>query len=209
MEETNPTLQGTATETKPADAAILLTQFIERNAIDLMGILRSYVRKGELASNNEDVQETSLELLNEVYIEAVKTAHRFDPARSPRAWLLGIATNMIKRKKTEQAKRLQHEISLSLLQQESGEQLPAENSLDLISAGPEQWIEANEQLERMLSLVSESDRDILRLSVIQELDGEALAQHLGCLYTTAQVRLYRAKKRLRTAVEKQRGESNE
>lgn len=219
MEEINPTRPGhqeqpgAVTQTKPPDAAILLSQVIEREATDIIGILRSYVRKAGLASANEEVQEAALEVLNEVYLEAVKSAHRFDTTREPRAWLLGIATNVIRRRKTRQAK-LAQEISLSSLQhdqQEGGDF--AEHSFNLtnnlISEGLEQQVEAQEQLTYLLSFVSASDQDILRLSIIEGLDGEALARHLGCPYPTAQVRLWRAKKRLRIAIEKQGGERNE
>lgn len=221
MEEINPTQQGhqghegqpgAATQIKPPNAAILLSQYIERDANDIVGILRSYVRKAGFASNNVEVQEAALELLSEVYIEAIKTAQRFDPARPPRAWLLGIATNIIRQKKTRLAKRLQ-EISLSSLQRDQQEGDFAEYSLNLTNTptdeGPEQHIEAMEQAEYILSLVSASDRDVLRLSIIEGLDGEALAQHLGCPYTAGHVRLCRAKKRLRMALEKQGGERNE
>lgn len=219
MEEINPTRPGhqeqpgAVTQTKPPNAAIVLSQFIEREAKDITGILRSYVRKAGLASTNEEVQEAALDVLSEVYLEAVKSAHHFDASRSPRAWLLGIAANIIKRRKARQAK-LAQEISLSSLQhdqQEGGDF--AEHSFNLtnnlISEGLEQHVEAQEQLAYLFSFVSASDRDILRLSIIEGLDGEALAQYLGCPYTTAHVRLCRAKKRLRIALEKQGGERNE
>jgi DNA-directed RNA polymerase specialized sigma24 family protein len=91
MEEINPTRPGhqeqpgTVTQTKPSNAAMVLSQFIEREAKDIIGILRSYVRKAGLASTNEEVQEAALDVLSEVYLEAVKSAHRFDATRSPRA----------------------------------------------------------------------------------------------------------------------------
>src|SRR5436305_2135023 len=105
MEEINPTRPGyqeqpgAVTQIKPPNAVIVLSQFIEREAKDIIGILRSYVRKAGLASTNEEVQETALDVLSEVYLEAVKSAHRFDATRSLRAWLLGIAVNIIKRRK--------------------------------------------------------------------------------------------------------------
>jgi RNA polymerase sigma factor (sigma-70 family) len=219
MEEINPTRPGhqeqpgTVTQTRTSNAAMVLSQFIEREAKDIIGILRSYVRKAGLASTNEEVQEAALDVLSEVYLEAVKSAHRFDATRSPRAWLLGIATNIIKHRKARQAK-LAQEISLSSLQRDQQEEGDfAEHSFNLtnnlISEGLEQHIEAQEQLEYLFSFASASDRKILRLSIIEGLDGEALAQYLGCPYKTAQVRLCRAKKRLRIALEKQGGERNE
>lgn len=79
----------------------------------------------------------------------------------------------------------------------------------LISDGMEQQVEARVQAEYLLSLVSASDREVLHLSIIQGLDGEELAQRLGCAYTAAQVRLCRARARLRVALERERGVRNE
>src|SRR5258708_10329968 len=92
MEERISMQQGRAEDridTKPPDIARLLLQYIEQDANAIIGIFRSRVRKAGLASKPEEVQEAALELLNEVYIEATKTVHSFDPARPPRAWLLG------------------------------------------------------------------------------------------------------------------------
>lgn len=214
MEETNAIQHGVKTETTDLDTTILLTHFIENHAASFMGILRGYVRKAELVSDrDEDVQDATLELLHEVYIEAVKTSAHFDPTRSPQAWLLGIANRLVMRKKVQMAELRQHETLLSGLQRENQEDSPDEESLDkiiaLTSVGPEQEVESNEQFENLLSLVSENDQYILRLSIEQDLDGEALAQVLGCRYQTALVRLFRARKRLRAAIERrQRGEIN-
>src|SRR6266478_4847514 len=67
-------------DTKPPDIARLLLQYIEQDTNAIIGIFRSRVRKAGLASKPEEVQEAALELLNEVYIEAAKTAHSFDSA---------------------------------------------------------------------------------------------------------------------------------
>ena len=218
MEERTPTQQGQPEDliqTKQLDSARLLLQYIERDSNDIIGIFRSYVRKAGLASNNEEVQEAALELLSEVYLEAVRSAHAFDSTRPPRAWLLGIAMHIISRKRAEQAKH-QPEIPLSAIQHDNQEVGDTFSSLILASMltseGMEQQIEARMQVEYLLSLVSPDDRKILRMSIIEGLDGEALAQQLGCSYTAAHVRLYRAKKQLKKryeALEREGGESNE
>lgn len=213
MEETNVTQHGIGTSIPLSDAAILLTRFIETHATVLMRILRSYVRKAGLASNNyEGVQEAALELLDEVYIEAVKTCDHFDTTRSPQAWLLAIASHLVSHKRAELARLRQHEIPMCDLPHDSQQSFSGEDSLDCLSAlidtGPEEQVESQEQVEQLLSLVSEGDRYILQLSLIQDLDGEALAQELGCTYNAAHVRLHRARQRLRAAIERQRGGNN-
>jgi RNA polymerase sigma-70 factor (ECF subfamily) len=182
-----------------------------------MVILRAYVRKANLVSDYDDeLQNVALEVLNEVYIEALKTVTHFDPARSLKAWLLGIAQNLIRRKREELIKRQRREITIGELEYERKQQAPDEDPLEQIAAllkvkseaRPESQVEDMEQVDYLLSLVSEPYRKVLRLAYLEDKDGEALAEVLGCSYDAALVRLHRARKQLRIALEKQRGESN-
>lgn len=209
MEETNAMQQGIETE-----RATLLARFIEENAASLMITLRGYVRKARLVPDDyEAVQEAALELLEEVYIEARKTASRFDPSRQPRAWLLGIANNLVLRRRESKQMQSQREKTVSDLRRADQEELTDEDILDRLTSlyheGPESGVIANEQFEYLLSLVSEGDRHLLRLAIELDLDGKSLAQALGCSYNTALVRFYRARQHLRSTIERQRGESNE
>jgi len=209
MEETNAMQQGIETE-----GATLLARFIEENAASLMITLRGYVRKAHLVpDNNEAVQEAAFELLDEVYVEALKTISHFDPSRPPRAWLLGIANNLVLRKRESKKTQSQREKTVSDLRRADQEELTDEDVLDRLATlsheGPEPGVIASEQFEYLLSLVSEGDRQLLRLAIELDLDGQSLAQALGCSYNAALVRLCRARQHLRGAIERQRGESNE
>jgi len=217
MEETNAMQQGVETETSASDIAILLTRFIENHAESFMGILRAYVSKANLVSSGDDeLQNATLEVLNEVYIEAIKAATHFDPTRSLKAWLLGIAQNVVKRKREEFIRRHQHEITMSELENERKKHAPDEDPLEQIDnlvreklePRPEYQVEDMAQIEYLLSLVSEPYRKVLHLTYLEDKDGAALAESLGCSYNAALVRLHRARKQLRVALEKQRGESN-
>jgi RNA polymerase sigma factor (sigma-70 family) len=213
MEEKNAMPSETELEARPSSGAILLTQFIERNAASLMVILRGYVRKAHIVPNMEEaVQEAALELLDEVYLEAIKTGTHFDSSRPPRAWLLGIANKLVLRKKTEKYSQQQREVHVSDLRQEYQNELSDDDVLDrltpLVHNDPEQQVIAIEQFEHLLSLVSEDDRQILRLAIERDLDGNLLAQALDCSYNAAMVRLCRARQRLRAALEERKGESN-
>jgi DNA-directed RNA polymerase specialized sigma24 family protein len=64
------------------------------NVASLLGIIRSYVKRMGLASG-EDVSAVALEVLQEVVLEALDHAGRFNPTGQPMAWLLGIAMNVI------------------------------------------------------------------------------------------------------------------
>ena len=205
------------TPTVAASDNIWLVEFITDNVASLLGIIRSYVQRMGLA-RGEEVSAVAIEVLQEVVLEALDHADRFNPSGQPMAWLLCIAINVIKRKKAELARRSQRELSigdLSLMQEEHlseselFDQLTADSS-----AGPDQEIAANEQAELLLSLVSPEDQHILMLAFLQGFVREALAEKLGISPGATRVRLHRALKRLRLAwsdqhLKPQEGESNE
>jgi RNA polymerase sigma factor (sigma-70 family) len=177
-----------------------------------MGILRSYVFKYELADKKEEIQEVALELLHEVYIEAVKSREKFDPAYAPRAWLLGIARNLVMRKRTAIINRKRNEDLMCDLIQERQEQEvdedPLERLLTKTGLGLEQQVEANDTVEYFLSRVSEEYKYILRLWYMEDLSAEEIAERLGCNRNSAIVRLHRAKKQLRATITNEKGGRN-
>ena len=194
-----------------------IIEFIADNVASLLGIIRSYVKRMGLASG-EDVPAVALEVLQEVVLEALDHADRFDPTGQPMAWLLGIAINIIKRNKAERIKHTQRELSisdLSLIQEEQSSESELFDQLVANSyAGPDQEIAANEQAELLLSLVAPEDQHILMLAFVEGFEREALAQKLGISPGAARVRLHRALKRLRLAwneqhLNSQKGESND
>jgi RNA polymerase sigma factor (sigma-70 family) len=194
-----------------------IIEFITDNAGSLLGIIRSYVQRMGLA-RGEEVSAVALEVLQEVVLEALDHADRFNPTGQPMAWLLGIAMNVIKRNKAELVKRSQRELSMSDLSPMQEEHLSESELFDQLAAnsyaGPDQEIAANEQAELLLSLVSPEDRHILMLAFLQGFEREALAQKLGISPGATRVRLHRALKRLRLAwselhLNSQKGESNE
>jgi RNA polymerase sigma factor (sigma-70 family) len=200
------------TPTVTASDNTKIIECITDNVASLLGILRSYVKRMGLASG-EDVSAVAIEVLQEVVLEALDHADRFDQTGQPMAWLLGIAINVIKRNKAELIKRSQRELSigdLSLMQEEHlseselFDQLTAESS-----AGPDQEIAANEQAELLLSLVSPEDQHILMLAFLQGFEREALAEKLGISPGATRVRLHRALKRLRLAWSEQHLKSQE
>ena len=71
-----------------------LIHFLDAEMESLTGILRVYVQRAGLAGG----EDTTSELLNSVVVEALTHAQRYDPTRPPRAWLLGIAANLVRRR---------------------------------------------------------------------------------------------------------------
>lgn len=195
----------------------MIVEYIAGNAASLLGIIRSYVMRMGLASG-EDVATVALEVLQQVVLEALDHADRFDPTGQPMAWLLGIAMNIIKRNKAERIKSSQRELSMSDLSLMQEEDLSESELFDQLvahsDAGLDQEIAANEQAGLLLSLVSPEDQHILMLAFLEGYKREELAQKLGITPGATRVRLHRALKRLRLAWSEHypnldKGESNE
>lgn len=194
-----------------------LAEFLTGNIPSLLGILRSYVQRMGLA-RGEEVAAAAVDVLQEVVVEALDHADRFNPTGQPMAWLLGIGTNVIKRKKVELARRSWRELFIGDLSLEQQEPLSEDDLFDEISvctsAGPEEDFEANEQAMLLLSLVSPEDQQLLFLAFLYGFEREALAKKLGITPVAARVRLHRALHRLRLAwreqyLKLQEGENNE
>lgn len=185
-----------------------LLECIEQNAEILLINIALYIKKMGLESRGEQ-RGMAREILQETIVQALEHADRFVPTRRPLAWLLGISINVIKRKKVEQAKHAQREISFSRLAVKHDDLTSEEEILDRIlslasESEPEQEIESKEEVNSLLSLVSLRDQQMLRLAVIEDLSGESLAQQLGISIEAARMRLSRSIHRLRLAVLKQR-----
>ena len=193
-----------------SDAKDQLIEFLTDNTVPLLSSIRSYVLRMGLAKG-EAVPAAALEVLQEVVVEALNHADRFDPTRQPMAWLLGIAMNMIKRKKVEAAKHYQRELSIGRFA--TPEPVSDSELFDQISPltfeGPERDVEANEQVSTLLALVSEDDQHVLRLAFVYDFDRDSLAQQLNITPVAARVRLHRALNRLRSAWRQQQEETAE
>lgn len=179
-----------------------LRQFIEEESHVLTRTLGFYLNRAGLTVS-------ASELLNEVVVEALQHEDRFNAARQPRAWLLGIAANLIRRKQAELARLDRREPLARDLY--PGDEPSDEEVFDWLArwTGVEtlEALESDEAANALLASVSADDAHILRLAILSGLDGEALARELGVTAGAARVRLHRALTRLRRGVAAQ-GERN-
>lgn len=202
--------------------AQMVADFIRDNAAILVRTLRVFVFKAGLAKG-EAIREIAAEVLQETTVEALNAAHRFDDSRQPRAWLLGIAVNIIKRKRAKEAIKRRNEVAVQdvrlgnentlgsshLSDAELFDRLAAiarENISEASSAllplnDLARDYEANNAAEAMLARCSNEDQTLIRLAILEELNGDAVARRLGVLPGTARVRLHRALKQLRKSLE--------
>jgi RNA polymerase sigma-70 factor (ECF subfamily) len=189
-----------------------LRDVIERDADTLHNTLRHYVLRAGLATN-QNAASTASELLNEVVVEAMQHAARFDPTREPVAWLLGIAANLIKRKLATLSRNNHREPLLRDLYPAADQELSDAELFDRLSrlsaADPAQQLERQDAINYLLRFVSENDRQVLRLAILNDLSGEALAAELNTTSGAARVRLHRALRRLRLALEREKGTDHE
>jgi RNA polymerase sigma factor (sigma-70 family) len=179
-----------------------LLLLIETQTGVLLGVIRSYVSAMGLATG-EDVPALALDVLQETVLEALAHSERFDPQRPCMAWLLGIALNIVRRKKATLIKQRQHEVQPGQFmahypgvhnEAELFEQLSPSTCPD-----PAQEVEEREQASLLLALVSQEDQRVLRLALLEGFEHAALAQQLGLTPGAARVRLHRALNRLRRA----------
>src|SRR5262249_18070404 len=142
------------------------------------------------------------ELLNEVVVEALENHNRFDPDRSPMAWLRGIAANLIKRKQAALARRNRREPLMRDLLPQHEDNLSDGELSDwlgaLTTSGQIDDVDSDNHVAALIGSLSKEDATIVRLAILHDMDGNELGRELGIAPGTARMRLHRAVTRLRT-----------
>ena len=179
-----------------------LSRCLEESAQPLLDSIRVYVFQFGLARGDE-ARAQAAEILQEVAVEAMAHADRFTMGRRPLPWLLGIALNIIRRRRVEDARRAARELPASSLVLERDEYTrgsdPLDQAADALAAKQLERVEDDAEAEALLALVPDADRKVLRLALVEGWDREGLAQQLGTSSVAARVRLHRAIGRLRAA----------
>jgi RNA polymerase sigma-70 factor, ECF subfamily len=188
----------------------ILLRTIQEDAQTLHNIIRSYVVRMGLASNMA-AEATTQEIVNEMVIAALKSAESYDPSRRPIPWLLGIAINRIQRCLSQNKRENEREIAVRDLYPGTQDLHSDEELFERfaqIVTQPDK-IERQEQLDILLAPLSETDREILKLAVLQDLDSLTIGEQLSISPSAVRVRLHRALKRLRGHFELQEALTHE
>ncbi|HEU4738168.1 MAG TPA: RNA polymerase sigma factor [Solirubrobacterales bacterium] len=140
-------------------------------------------------------REHAADLTAEIFLAAIGAAHRYRPQRgNPKAWLYGIARTVVaidrRRAGRERAREEQLRAS-TLLDEDDAAQIDAR-----IDAAAKL-----RQLYRAMDRLSESERAILELVALDELNLTEAAAAAGVRPVTARVRLHRARRKLRDELE--------
>jgi RNA polymerase sigma-70 factor (ECF subfamily) len=127
-------------------------------------------------------RELARDLAAEAFTAAFAARRRFDPSRgTPRGWLFGIATNLLRHHYRAEERRLR---ALARLDERREEQ-----------AAPEE-----PRLAAALAALAAEERDVLLLYAWADLAYDELARALGIPVGTVRSRLHRARARLRDAL---------
>jgi len=183
---------------RQANARAVLNACIEQESMDLFAILRSYVTRMGLASRYTAEQITQ-DVMNQVVVEALQSADRFDASRRPMPWLLGIGINLIRAQLRSPAHR--REIPARDLFPATQADLSDDELFEsfgaLVEANPAGSVEQDSWIADLLAQLPDDDRQIVQLAILNDLDSAAIARELGITPGAARVRLHRAVKRLR------------
>jgi len=139
-------------------------------------------------------REAAEDVTSEVFMKALRSLHRYDSGRaSPRTWLLRIARNAV----TDHLRGLKRRGSLHV----SWDRIP-----DLVADIPsqEERVVRQERIQSLLNgsqTLRKADQEILSLRYGAGLDNGEIAEHLRISNNAVAVRLHRALKRLRSAVD--------
>lgn len=177
-------------------------QFIEYESSTLLGTLRYYLFRAGLDGRDVSLDSAAQDLLHDVVAEALEHEDRFRVTGQPKAWLLGIAANLVKRRQHQLVKLDQREPLIRDLHPEIEGQMSDDELFDWIAEAaamtPDRFDQYDEIHELMASLAPDDER-VLRLAILNGLDGAALANALQISAGAARVRLHRAIGRLRVA----------
>lgn len=142
---------------------------------ELLGFLRHRLGRPEDAED----------LLQEVFIKALRQSSRFCAIENPRAWFFHVARNAL-------ADRLR--VAHTMIELPEDIPAPVSELAPVVD-------ELTQCLPRVLSELSSDDRLAISLCDIEGQPQQALAEHLGITLSGAKSRLQRARRRLKERME--------
>jgi RNA polymerase sigma-70 factor (ECF subfamily) len=165
----------------PPDVGADAAELVQHLYFEEEGFVRSALSR--LAGSRADVDD----LLQEVFIVALRRAQTLAGASSPRAWLYGVAVRIASTHRRRDRWR-------RFLRLDAAEHIPSEIDPALERA------DARRQIISLLNGMSEKRRVVFILFELQELSGEEIAEALGCPLKTVWTRLHHARKDFEAAV---------
>jgi RNA polymerase sigma factor (sigma-70 family) len=137
----------------------------------------------------------------DTFVIALRKRDGFDPRRGTvRAWLYGIATNLVARQQRAERRRYR------ALARAGARDLADGHEERVVSSVAAEGLQP--RLASALARLSREERDVLLLVALADFSHEEISQALGIPYGTVGSRLSRARKKIRTALG-QEGQTDE
>jgi len=147
--------------------------------------LRSFLTRATRDAHDVD------DLVHATFLSAAKCAERYDGRASCRPWLIGIAAQLLRRRRRASGRFI--EILTAL----KGSLQPATD--------PQPALQARTDVERALGLLSEAKRITLLMAEVEGLSCDEIARALEVPVGTVWTRLHTARRELRQALGEQGG----
>lgn len=179
----------------------LLYQAIEQHWKELLPSIRVQIKKLNLAIDPDSVEDLAQEILNDSIVQALENYDKYNPDRPALPWLRKIAFNqalMLRRRRNleNQHVTLVVDKTKKLTEKTGSEEMAEDEMFDLLyqPSGHPKYT-----LDDLLSLVNDTDRQILELVFVHGLRGKSLAAKLGVSEGAAWMKQNRAIARLSEA----------
>lgn len=168
-------------DVRDGDPSVVFTMLFNDHAAELHRYLAR--RVGALADD----------LVANTFVAALAGRASYDPSRAePRAWLYGIATNMLRRHWRQE----QLELVTAAKTTSGGE--PTSPGPEAVVPGQVEAAQRCRQLASALVGLADGDRDVLLLTAWAGLDSNEIAAALDIPVGTVRSRLHRVRRQLRT-----------
>ncbi len=183
----------------------LIVEAVQDYDQDLVTAARVFAWRLDLSDRGESVAEVAADLVQATVVRALEIAGSFDPARLPRPWLMSVLAYVAKEERRRRYRHRQRTTPIRSAARSNGGDGEADGLSDdelldrLRQRNDETDPAAGLHVDDLLELVSQKDREVLRLAVVEDLSGRDVAARLGVSEGAANVRLHRALGRLRTA----------
>jgi RNA polymerase sigma factor (sigma-70 family) len=174
-----------------ADGELLAA--VARGDLESLGVLydrhESAVRRclGRLGVPAGDIDD----LVQTAFLEAARSAGRFDPTLPARAWLLGIAAMLVRRHRRSVARAFARALHL------------ARQPEPLAPTRPDEAYDSDQDARRLAAAIAglaPKKREVFVLCTVEGLSGEEVARALGVPVNTVWTRLHHARIDLRAAL---------
>lgn len=196
---------GLTTHTSKAKIELLCAA-IEASLDRIKTGIQVIVARSGIVEGKDAINELADNILQETIETALRIADRYDPTLNTHAWLLTIATYIVKDSRKRAFKEAGRSTNIQDIELKLNVEPYDDRELDMTEDERldelfYKWrtiarTEPEHELERILGLVNDSDRKILHLTYVDEMSGREAADALGISEPAALMRLSRARKRL-------------